>query len=75
MDRSKAIYHVVWGALLLLMGVLLLIQVPQVMERITRIEYHKFVLWFIRIIIYIIALLLIGGGARKIYENYKHLKG
>ena len=75
MDRGKAIHHVVWGALLLLMGVLLLIQVPQVMERITRIEYHRFVLWFIRIIIYIIALLLIGGGARKIYENYKYLKG
>ena len=75
MDRSKAIYQVVWGALLLLMGVLLLIQVPQVMERVTRIEYHRFVLWFIRIIIYLIAVLLIAGGARKIYENYKHLKG
>ena len=74
MDRSKAIYHVVWGALLLLMGVLLFIQVPQVMERITQIEYHRFIVWFIRIIIYIIALLLIGGGARKIYEHYKYLK-
>ncbi len=74
MDRSKAVYHVVWGALLLLMGVLLFIQVPQVMERVTQIGYHRFFLWFIRIIIYIIALLLIGGGARKIYENYKHLK-
>lgn len=74
MDRSKAIFHVVWGALLLLMGVLLFIQVPQVMERITQIEYHRFVIWFIRIIIYIIALLLIGGGARKIYEYYRYLK-
>ena len=74
MDRSKVIYQVVWGALLLLMGVLLFIQVPQVMERITQIEYHRFVMWFIRIIIYLIAVLLIGGGARKIYENYKHLK-
>lgn len=75
MDRSKAIFQVVWGVLLLLMGILLFIQVPQVMERITRIEYHRFTNWFIRIIIYVIALLLVGGGARKIYENYKHLKG
>ena len=74
MDKSKAVYHVVWGALILLMGVLLFIQVPQVMERITQIEYHRFVLWFIRIIIYLIAVLLIGGGARKIYENWKQLK-
>ena len=75
MERSKAIFHVVWGVLLLLMGALLFIRVPQVMERITQIEYHSFVKWFIRIIIYIIALLLIGGGARKIYDHYKHLKG
>ena len=74
MDRNKAIFHVIWGALLLLMGVMLIIQVPQVMERVTRIEYHRFVVWFIRIIVYLIALLLIGGGGRKIYEYSKHLK-
>ncbi len=74
MERNKAIFHVVWGVLLLLMGILLFIQVPQVMERITQIEYHRFVKWFIRIIVYLIAVLLIGGGARKIYENYKNLK-
>jgi hypothetical protein len=75
MDKSKAIFQIIWGVLLLLMGGALFIQVPEVMERITQIEYHRSVIWFIRIIIYIIALLLIGGGARKIYENYKHLIG
>jgi uncharacterized membrane protein YidH (DUF202 family) len=75
MEKSKAIFQVIWGVLLLMMGALLFIQVPQVMDRITQIEYHRFVVWFIRIIIYIIAALLIGGGARKIYENYKHLQG
>lgn len=75
MDKSRAIFQVIWGVLLLLMGALLFIQVPEVMERITRIEYHRFVIWSIRVVIYLIALLLIGGGARKIYENYKQLKG
>jgi hypothetical protein len=74
MDKNKAIFQIIWGVLLLLMGGLLLVQVPRVMERITRIEYYVSIQWIIRIIVYIIALLLIGGGARKIYEHYKHLK-
>ena len=73
MDRNKAVFHVVWGVLLLLMGALLFFQVPQVMERIGQIEHYASVKWIIRIIVYLIAVLLIGGGARKIYENYKHL--
>ena len=74
MDKSKAIFQAIWGVLLLLMGVLLFFQVPQVMERIAQIEYYAPIKWIIRIIVYVIAVMLIGGGARKIYEHYKHLK-
>jgi uncharacterized membrane protein YidH (DUF202 family) len=74
MDKNKAIFPLIWGVLLLLMGVLLFFQVPQVMERIVQIEYYASIKWIIRIIIYVIAVILIGGGAKKIYENYKHLK-
>ena len=74
MERNKAIFQVVWGVLLLLMGVLLFLQVPQVMARIAEIEHFVSIKWIIRIMVYLIALLLIGGGGRKLYENYKHLK-
>ena len=74
MDKNKPIFQLIWGVLLLLMGGLLFFQAPQVMERIVQIEYYASVKWIIRIIIYVIALMLIGGGAMKIYENYKHLK-
>jgi threonine/homoserine/homoserine lactone efflux protein len=74
MERNKAIFQVVWGVLLLLMGVLLFLQVPQVMARIAQIEHFVSIKWIIRIMVYLIALLLIGGGGRKLYENYKHLK-
>jgi hypothetical protein len=57
------------------MGALLFFQVSQVMARIAQIENFTSIQWIIRIMVYLIALLLIGGGARKIYENYKHLKG
>jgi hypothetical protein len=74
MERNKAIFQVVWGVLLLLMGVLLFLKVPQVMARIAEIEHFVSIKWIIRIMVYLIALLLIGGGGRKLYENYKHLK-
>jgi len=75
MDKGKAIFQAIWGVLLLLMGVLLFFQVPQVMERIAQIEYYASIKWIIRIIVYVIAVILIGGGGRKIFENYKYLKG
>ena len=74
MEKNKAIFQVVWGVLLFLMGVLLFLQVPQVMARIAQIEHFTSIKWIIRIMVYLIALLLIGGGGRKIHENYKHLK-
>jgi len=73
MERNKAIFQVVWGVLLLLMGVLLFLQVPLVMARIAQIEHFVSIKWIIRIMVYLIALLLIGGGGRKIYDNYKGL--
>ena len=73
MEKNKAIFQVVWGVLILLMGVLLFLQVPQVMERIAQIKHFTSIKWIIRIMVYLIALLLIGGGGRKIHENYKYL--
>jgi hypothetical protein len=45
MERNKAIFQVVWGVLLLLMGVLLFLQVPQVMARIVQIEHFVSIKW------------------------------
>jgi hypothetical protein len=73
MDKNKATFQIIWGALLALMGIALIFRVPYVMERIVQIEYYASIKWLIRIILYIVAFMLIGGGTRKIYENYKLL--
>jgi hypothetical protein len=72
-EKSKAKYQLIWGILLTLMGLSLFFQVPQVMERIVQIEYYASIKWLIRIIIYLIAVMLIGGGAKKIYDNIRIL--
>ena len=69
MDKSKATYQLIWGILLTLMGLALFFQVTQVMERIVQIKYYAPIQWLIRVIIYLIAIMLIGGGAKKIYAN------
>ena len=73
MGKNKATSQIIWGALLALMGIALIFRASYVMERIVEIEYYASIKWLIRIILYIVALMLIGGGSRKIYDNYKIL--
>ena len=73
MDKNKATFQIIWGVLLALMGIALIFRVPYLMERIVQIQYYASIKWLIRIILYIVALMLIGGGLRKIYDHYKIL--
>jgi len=44
------------------------------MPKIKTIEYFSSAIWFIYICFYLLGFLLILGGGRKIYENYRKLK-
>ena len=73
MGKNKAIFQTIWGVLLVLMGIALIFRTPFVMERIVQIEYYADIKWLVRIILYVTALMLITGGSRKIYDNYKNI--
>ena len=73
MGKNKAIFQVIWGVLLILMGIALIFRTPFVMERIVQIEYYARIKWLVRIILYITAVMLIGGGSRKLYDNYRNI--
>lgn len=75
MDRNKAIIQIVWGVLLVLAGVGVFIRVHQVMPRIQQIEYFSSATLFIRFCFYLLGILLIGGGSKKLYHNYHKLDG
>ena len=66
--------QLVWGGLLVLAGVGVFFRIPQVMPKIKTIESFSSAIWFIYICFYLLGILLIMGGARKIYENYRQLK-
>jgi hypothetical protein len=74
MERQKALFHVAWGCILTIFGIAVFFRIPQVMPQIERIESFSSVLGFIRFCLYLLGALLIGGGAKKINENYRQLK-
>lgn len=74
MDKHKIHIQLVWGGLLVLAGIGVFFRIPQVMPKIKTIEYFSSVIWFIYICFYLLGILLIMGGARKIHDNCRKLK-
>jgi len=71
---NKNITQIIWGVLLLLAGTGVFFRIPQVMPRIENIKQYAQIMPFIYFCFYLIGILLIVGGAKKIYNNYKHIK-
>jgi hypothetical protein len=63
---TLSIIQPVWGLALLAMGVAFFFQIPDIMSRISEISYFYGVLTFMRICLYIMSILLVGGGIRKL---------
>ena len=63
--------QIVWGVVLVLAGIGVFFRIPQVMPKIEKIEQFSSILFFIRFCFYFLGVLLIGGGAKKIYDNYR----
>ena len=67
--------QLIWGGLLVLAGIGVFFRIPQVMPKIKEIESFSSAIWFIYICFYLLGILLIIGGGRKLYDNYRKLKG
>jgi Ni,Fe-hydrogenase I cytochrome b subunit len=65
--------QVIYGIALTLAGIGVFYRIPQVMPRIEQMHQFSSVMGFIRFSFYLLGVLLIGGGLKKIYENYKKL--
>ena len=63
-----------WGILLILMGIAFFFQIPQVILKAKTIESFAAGIGFVYFCLYLIDLILIVGGAKKIYANLKKLR-
>lgn len=71
--KHKPVFQVIYGIVLTLVGIGVFYRIPQVMPRIERIQQFSSMMGFVRFSFYLLGLLLIGGGLKKIYQNYKKL--
>ena len=69
-SKDKTAVQLVWGIALVLVGIGVFFRIPQVMPRIAEIEHFSQVMPFIRFCFYLMGILLIGGGAKKLYKYY-----
>jgi hypothetical protein len=68
-DSRRTIVQTIWGAALLLAGIGVFVRIPQVMPQIAQIEQFAHITGIVRFCFYFIGIMLIGGGAKKIYDN------
>ena len=73
MFKNKPIIQVIYGIALTLAGIGVFYRIPQVMPRVEQIQQFSSVIGFIRFSFYLMGVLLIGGGLKKIYVNYKNM--
>jgi len=72
-SKNKPVIQVIYGIALTLAGIGVIYRIPQVMPRVEQIQQFSSVIGFIRFSFYFMGVLLIGGGLKKIYVNYKKL--
>jgi len=74
MGKNKIHIQLVWGTMLVLMGIAFFFQIPQAMNRIKSIDSSSLEIGFIYFCLYLIDLGLFVGGAKKLYANFRLLK-
>ncbi len=72
-DKNKPFVQMIWGVVLVLAGIGVFFRIPQVMPRIEKMEQFSSAIFFIRFCFYFLGILLVGGGSKKVYDNYRKL--
>jgi hypothetical protein len=72
-DKRKSTLQVIYGIALTLAGIGVFYRIPQVMPKIEQIKQFSSMIGFIRFSLYLMGVLLVGGGLKKIIVNYKKL--
>lgn len=74
MNSRKIITQMIYGIALVLAGVGVIFRIPQVLPQILKIEQFASIKGFIYFCFYFMAVILIGGGLKKIYHQYRELE-
>ena len=74
MKQKKSITQVIWGAALILAGIGVIFRIPRVLPQVFNLEQFASIKGFVYFCFYFMAVVLIGGGVKKIYRHVKALQ-
>ena len=69
MPKTRNLVQLVWGIALVLAGIGVFFRIPYVMPKVEKIEQFAGVMFFIRLSFYLLGILLVSGGAKKIFDH------
>jgi hypothetical protein len=75
MKDAKSYIQAIWGGALLLMGVAVIFRIPQIMAKLSSIQQYASGNLFLQFCLYLIGVLLIGGGLMKLHVFLKQPPG
>jgi hypothetical protein len=67
-DGSQ-LFQLIWGCALFFMGVAFFFRIPEVIRKYSEYE-HFFGTWYVMLSLYLVSIMLIGGGGKKIYDHF-----
>lgn len=71
MTKDKITLQFIWGVALFLAGIGMFFRIPQLMPQIKAIPQFADVIGFIYFCLYLLGILLAGGGIKKLSDTYK----
>ncbi len=72
MDSKEALFQLIWGIVLIYAGVMMFMHIPQKMAEIR--QHFSSGTVFLYFCLYMISILLIVGGGKKIYNLFFGMK-
>jgi len=68
-QQIKKKMQLIWGAALILVGIGVFVRIPQVMPKLAQMGQSPATIGFVRICFYIMGIILLGGGIKKIINH------
>jgi hypothetical protein len=69
--KPKSEKQLIWGIALAVVGVAVFVRIPQVIPELEKLGQFSGVIGFIRICFYLMGIILLGGGIKKIVNYFQ----
>jgi hypothetical protein len=70
-DQPKNHVQLIWAGVLMSAGIAVFLEIPRKMSQLVQLWHSSTTIWAFRICFYLIGILLVGGGIRKIFQYFQ----